>query len=74
MKLTHTPLLKLETQDGVMLCTMKSPEGKITYLHIKADKEIIKQMYRDYELKKQVNFADYGEILYSGDAPEPPQP
>ena len=73
MALSHSQKLRLQTNDGIVLCRGRNGNGEIFWLYIKAEKKAIERMYRDYEKKSQVNFLEYGEVIKKGISEQVPE-
>ena len=50
----------------IMLCRSHTDDGRPFFHYIKAKRKIVERMHEDYDLGKHVDFAAYGEIVYSG--------
>lgn len=59
-------IVKLGSRYGVVLCRSVTGTGEPFFHYIMAKKSQIDQMHRDYAEQKDVNFANYGEVIHSG--------
>ena len=67
MPLSFQRKLELDTHYGIMLCRAVDAQGRDLFHYIMADRCGVEQMHRDFKTgKKNVDYAAYGEILYSG--------
>lgn len=64
--LSFQDIVRLGGHKGIVLCRSATVSGEPFFHYIKADRQHIEQMHRDYAEKKTVNFTTYGEIVYSG--------
>ena len=62
-----TDIVKIGSGKGVVLCRAVSAEtGEELFHYIKATRQYIEQMHRDYRDGKAADFSQYGEIIHSG--------
>ena len=59
-------LVKIGDNKAIVLCFSATDSGDKFFHYIKADRVNIKKMHYDYLERKEVDFSEYGEILYSG--------
>ena len=66
MSMSFQDIVKIGDGRAIVLCFAEDDYGKKFFHYIISDRESIKQMYHDYDHKKEVDFSAYGQIIHSG--------
>lgn len=69
--MSFSEMVKIGNNKAVVLCRGVTDSGEKFFHYIISDKANIQQMQRDFADKKEVDFANYGEIIHSGWGAEP---
>lgn len=69
--MSFSEIVKIGNNKAVVLCRGVTDSGEKFFHFILSDKSNIQKMQRDFMDKKEVDFTNYGKIIYSGWGADP---